>query len=118
MINKIYDVNFYLFEEKNNLLILLTNWGNIYNNSKIFINICFVDNNHFNVLYELNENKIFCNLKDSKKSENDEKENDTFYKIHIEIKNRDDVDDNNLIGLPDKEYFENLKLIIKEVKYF
>ena len=52
VINKIYDVNFYLFEERNNHIILLANWGNIYDNSKMFINICFVDNNHYNVLYE------------------------------------------------------------------
>ena len=52
VINKIYDVNFYLFEERNNYKMLLANWGNIYDNSKIFINICFVVNNHFNVLYK------------------------------------------------------------------
>ena len=42
VINKIYDVNFYLFEERNNYIMLLANWGNIYDNSKIFINICYV----------------------------------------------------------------------------
>ena len=41
--------------------MLLANWGNIYDNSKIFINICFVDNNHFNVLYEKKEDKLKIN---------------------------------------------------------
>ena len=56
VINKIYDVNFYLFEERKGNINLLSNWGNIYDNSKIFINICFVENNHYNVLYEPKEN--------------------------------------------------------------
>ena len=42
------------------------------------------------------ENKILCNLNDSKKSENAEKENDTSIKIGN--KDRNDVEDTNLIG--------------------
>ena len=56
VVNKIYDANFYLFEERKGNINLLSNWGNIYDNSKIFINICFVENNHYNVLYEPKEN--------------------------------------------------------------
>ena len=49
------------------------------------------------------ENKILCNLN---KSENAEKENDSSIKIGI--KDQNDVEDTNLIGMPDKDYFENL----------
>ena len=53
--------------------------GNIYDNSKIFINICFVGNNHYNVLYELkdnnnnNDNKININNNNEKTKKLDEK---------------------------------------------
>ena len=63
VINKIYDVNFYLFEERKGNINLLSNWGNIYDNSKIFINICFVGNNHYNVLYEPQDNNNSVKIK-------------------------------------------------------
>ena len=67
VINKIYDVNFYLFEERKDNINLFANLVNIYDNSKIFINICFVGNNHYNVLYELKEKNNLTNEKLDKK---------------------------------------------------
>ena len=54
------------------------------------------------------DNKLLCNLKDLKKSENEENKNDTSYENQSGNKNRNDVEDTSLIGLPDKGYFENL----------
>ena len=62
-INKIYVVNLYLFEERKGYINLLSNLGNIYGNSKIFINICFVGNNHYNELYEPKDNNNSNNNK-------------------------------------------------------
>ena len=47
---------FICLKKKKGNINLLSNWGNIYDNSKLFINICFVENNHYNVLYELKDN--------------------------------------------------------------
>ena len=36
------DLNFYL----------LSKYGDINDDTKLFLNLCFVDNNHYNILYE------------------------------------------------------------------
>ena len=50
---KLYDATLLLFELRtNNVILLLSQYGDIGDQSKIFLNLCYVTNNHYNVLYE------------------------------------------------------------------
>ena len=86
---QIYDATILVFElTPNGYVKLIYSYGDIYNNSKIFLTLCFVNGNHFNVLYEkkniLSENNMNKNI-DKKKLERDVKSN-IIKKDKIEIK--------------------------------
>ena len=50
---KLYNATLLLFELRtNNVILLLSQYGDIGDQSKIFLNLCYVTNNHYNVLYE------------------------------------------------------------------
>ena len=49
----LYDAVLYVFELRaNDQLILLSKNGDINNTNKLFLNLCYVNDNHFNILYE------------------------------------------------------------------
>ena len=65
IINIIYDINLLIFEKNiyTGNINLLKIYGNIKDISKNIITLCFVDDNHFNVLYEDNRNSnIISNI--------------------------------------------------------
>ena len=44
----VYDIIIFVFEINNeNELILMNRYGNIENNNKILLTLCYIDNNHF-----------------------------------------------------------------------
>ena len=65
VIHIIYDCILYLFEINNNFELHLINiYGNDDTNDKILLNLCFVNNNHYIVLYERNrKTNIKSNIK-------------------------------------------------------
>ena len=64
VINLICDVNLFIFEEINNSnsIKLMQIYGDPNDKTKTVLTICFVDNNHFSVVYEY---KRFVNNKSS-----------------------------------------------------
>ena len=59
IVNKIYEASLYVYELRNDLnLYLLSKYGDINDDKKLFLNICFVNNNHYNILYEKKGDKI------------------------------------------------------------
>ena len=55
VIATLYYAIFYVFElREENRLILLSKYGDINDTNKIFLNICFVNNNNYNAIYEKN----------------------------------------------------------------
>ena len=66
VVSTLYDAVFYVFDLKDeDNLILLSQYGDINNISKIFLNICYVNDNHYNILYEKNRLDE-CNLINNK----------------------------------------------------
>ena len=52
----LYDAILFIFELSNNTdLILLNTYGFFNNNQNILLTICYINNNHFNVIYEKNK---------------------------------------------------------------
>ena len=55
----IYDMNILLFQLNENEEIELVNkYGNIDNNEKMLLILCYINNNHFNVFYMKNNQKM------------------------------------------------------------
>ena len=53
VINKIYEATLYIYElREDQNFYLLSKYGDINDGTKLFLNLCFVNNNHYNVLYE------------------------------------------------------------------
>ena len=53
VINKIYEATLYVYELRSDLNIyLLSKYGDINDDNKLFLNLCYIDNNHYNILYE------------------------------------------------------------------
>ena len=53
VVNKIYEATLYVYELRSDLNVyLLSKYGDINDDTKLFLNLCNVDNNHYNILYE------------------------------------------------------------------
>ena len=53
MVNKIYESTLYIYELRDDQnFYLLSKYGDINEDTKLFLNLCFVNNNHYNILYE------------------------------------------------------------------
>ena len=51
-----------MFEINNeDKLILMNRYGDIKNNNKILLTLCYIDNNHFQMIYEKNEKNAYKN---------------------------------------------------------
>ena len=69
VINKIYEATLYIYElREDQNFYLLSKYGDINDGTKLFLNLCFVNNNHYNVLYETKGG----NLKINKRKLNEE----------------------------------------------
>ena len=53
VVNKIYEVTLYVYELRSETNVyLFSKYGDINDDTKLFLNLCYVDNNHYNILYE------------------------------------------------------------------
>ena len=53
VVNKIYEATLYIYELRDDQnFYLLSKYVDINDDTKLFLNLCFVDNNHYNILYE------------------------------------------------------------------
>ena len=71
VLNLIYDTTLLVYQKRNDgTLILLQTYGNINDPNKLFLNLCYVNNNHYLVLYEKNNDNenIFANEKFKKEN--------------------------------------------------
>ena len=71
VLNLIYGTTLLVYQKRNDgTLILLQTYGNINDPNKLFLNLCYVNNNHYLVLYEKNNDNenIFANEKFKKEN--------------------------------------------------
>ena len=53
VVNKIYETTLYIYELRDNQnFYLLSKYDDINDDTKLFLYLCFVNNNHYNILYE------------------------------------------------------------------
>ena len=53
VVNKIYEANLYVYELRSDINVyLLPKYEDINDDTKLFLNLFYVDNNHYNILYE------------------------------------------------------------------
>ena len=58
----VYNIIIFEFEIYNeNKLVLMNRYGNIESNNKILLTLCYIFNNHFQVIYEKNEKDAYKN---------------------------------------------------------
>ena len=51
VVNKIYEATLYVYELRSDINVyLLSKYGDINDDTKLFLNLCYVDNNHYNIL--------------------------------------------------------------------
>ena len=52
MVNKIYESTLYIYELRDDQNFdLFSKYGDINDDTKLFLNLCFVNNNHYNIFY-------------------------------------------------------------------
>ncbi len=88
VVNKIYEATLYVYELRNDMNVyLLSKYGDINDNSKLFLNLCFVDNNHYNILYEKKGDKVKNKKKTLKLEDIDKiKKKNVKFDKNLEIK--------------------------------
>ena len=102
VVNKIYEATLYIYELRDDQnFYLLSKYGDINDDTKLFLNLCFVDNNHYNILYEKKGVNLKINKKRIKEDDIDKIKNKTLkFEKDLEIK-LDYVKDKRTISYED-----------------
>ena len=87
VVNKIYEATLYVYELRSDINVyLLSKYGDINDDTKLLLNLCYVDNNHYNILYGKKWDN-FKNKKTLKIEEIDKIKNDNIkFQKDLEIK--------------------------------